>query len=217
MCSSLMDHNESPGSTTNSPLAALAANAVASIATSNAAITSATELPVSIRLIAHLPSPNQKNQLPLQCGSQLRHWLPPSFRRHLHDEVLYLYCKVVIITIAPMLLNINVLARRKLLVRRLCPSPPRPLPLYSPSFREGSFSETCTHTPAYLKVPGRRQAGLISELPRRVLLGNWVSGVPPSRKPSFVLCSAARIARSVDYTGPSSQGADVRVQVASIQ
>src|SRR5215218_8527384 len=38
-----------------------------------------------------------------------------------------------------MLLNIN--ARRKLLVRRLYPTPLRPLPLYSPNFLEGSFSE----------------------------------------------------------------------------
>src|SRR5215217_5959988 len=39
------------------------------------------------------------------------------------------------------------LTRRKLLVSRLCPSPPRPLPLYSPSCREGSFSETSGSKP----------------------------------------------------------------------
>src|SRR5215208_4563050 len=39
-------------------------------------------------------------------------------------------------------------------------------------FLEGSFSETCTHTPAYYTVPWRRPAGLISKLSRRVLLGN---------------------------------------------
>src|SRR5215212_1857020 len=75
------------------------------------------------------------------------------------------------------------------------------------SRREGLFSGTCfvgsrTHT-----VSGRMEAArLFSELPRRVLLGNWASGIPPSRKPSFVLRSAARTARSVGYTGPSSQG-----------
>src|SRR5215207_8824831 len=65
--------------------------------------------------------------------------------------------------------------------------------LYSPECREGFFSETgfpingvlgnrasdnrhsrksiSIHSHAYA-VPGRRQAGLFSELPRRVLLGN---------------------------------------------
>jgi len=40
------------------------------------------------------------------------------------------------------------------------------------SFYFGVFSETRIRTLAYLMVPGRRQACLISELPRRVLLGN---------------------------------------------
>ena len=37
--------------------------------------------------------------------------------------------------------------------------------------------------PHSYKVPRRRQEGLISELPRRVLLGNWLSGKGRSRKP----------------------------------
>src|SRR5215212_5511314 len=43
--------------------------------------------------------------------------------------------------------------------------------------------------------------------PRRTLLGNWASGIQGSRKSSFVLCSAARTAPSVGYTGlPSQEG-----------
>ena len=38
------------------------------------------------------------------------------------------------------------------------------------------------HSPTY-KVPGRRQAGLINELPRRVLPGNSVAASRRSRKP----------------------------------
>src|SRR5829696_29258 len=46
-----------------------------------------------------------------------------------------------------------------------------------------------------------------SEFPRRTLLGNWASGIQGSRKSSFVLCSAARTAPSVGYTGlPSQEG-----------
>src|SRR5215217_9140421 len=44
--------------------------------------------------------------------------------------------------------------------------------LYSPSFREHVFSKTPIHPPAYPTVRGRGQAGLFSQLPRRVLLGN---------------------------------------------
>ena len=44
--------------------------------------------------------------------------------------------------------------------------------LYSPRIREGLFGETRIHSPVYFTVAGRRGAGLIRELPRRVLLGN---------------------------------------------
>src|SRR5215207_2748347 len=38
----------------------------------------------------------------------------------------------------------------------------------------------CIHPHTY-KVPGRRQGSLIPGLPRRVLLGNWASGIRGSR------------------------------------
>src|SRR5919112_6888487 len=40
-------------------------------------------------------------------------------------------------------------------------------------FQHRGFSETRSHMPAYLKVRGRRRAGLFSEFPRRGLLGNF--------------------------------------------
>jgi hypothetical protein len=57
--------------------------------------------------------------------------------------------------------------------------------LYSPSCREGFFSETCIIHPHSYTVPGRTRAGLFTGLPRRVLLGNWASGVWGSRKLGF--------------------------------
>src|SRR5215218_6276806 len=44
---------------------------------------------------------------------------------------------------------------------------------------------------------------------RAVILGNPVSDKRASRKSSFVLCSASRAARSICYTGLSSQGTGV--------
>src|SRR5215212_12130392 len=38
---------------------------------------------------------------------------------------------------------------------------------------------------------------------RRVLLGNWASGIADSRKSSFVLCSTICTTRSTGYTGLS--------------
>jgi hypothetical protein len=47
-----------------------------------------------------------------------------------------------------------------------------PLLLYPLRIREGLFPEPVFIHPHTPPVPGRRQAGLFSELPRRVLLGN---------------------------------------------
>src|SRR5215212_2562582 len=46
---------------------------------------------------------------------------------------------------------------------------------------------------------------LFTQLPRRLIPGNWASGIRGSRKSTVVLCSAVRTARSVSYTGLSSQ------------
>src|SRR5918993_6121379 len=66
--------------------------------------------------------------------------------------------------------------------RSACTYPKSACCLYSLYCREQVFPETCIHLPVYLTVPGRRRAGLISELPRRVLLGNWAAGTDFSRR-----------------------------------
>src|SRR5215218_3410019 len=54
--------------------------------------------------------------------------------------------------------------------------------IHRTSERAHSRKPALIHPHTY-KVPERRQAGLISELPRRVLLGTWSSGIRGSRKP----------------------------------
>src|SRR5215213_145936 len=113
-----------------------------------------------------------------------------------------------------MLLNIN--ARRKLLVRRLYPTPLRPLPLYSPNRREGTFSEIGGSKPLDQHTTYSEQS--------RVTLGSCcllpghshtccedllqrATGCCSRVARELLLCSALRTARSIGYTGLSSQGA----------
>src|ERR687890_310973 len=58
----------------------------------------------------------------------------------------------------------------------------RAVPLFTEYPRRLVFPITRIHPPVYLTVPGRRQTSLISELPRRVLLGNRACGIRISRK-----------------------------------
>src|SRR5215218_1450777 len=99
--------------------------------------------------------------------------------------------------------------------QRLCPSPPRPLPLYSPSCREGSFSETRGSKPLHQHTVYSAQSSLppwyCYLLPgyshsccEDLLRG--VTGCCSRVAGEFVLCRRMRTARTIGYTGLSSRG-----------